>query len=131
MEEALKEYGFKVEWGQADAYENEPIEFTIVDGDKKVAEVWGSEPWYDVQCECNHPYECIEFGDDDEQGGCLICGAKCDWHYEDDLCDMGDEGDGYGYVIHKTQEREPHEWYSPKKIGGIIGKYLKELQERW
>ena len=64
------------------------------------------------------------------QGECAICGATCDWHYEKEVVNEGHDEDG-NYTCQVEKERVPHEWYFPKKIGGIVGKYLKELQERW
>lgn len=114
MEEELKEYGLHVEYSEAD--DREPIDFEIRDShDELYATVWGSEPSYDVQIDCDHDF--VEYDDDETQGECPICGATCDWHYEED-----DEG---------NKIRVPHEWYHPKKIGGIVGKELKRLQERW
>lgn len=115
MEEKLKEYGLKVRWN--DDPEREPIDFSVEDAEDNIAWVWGSEPWHDVQIECNHPHECVDFGDGEEQGECRICGALCDYHYEEDE-------DG-------NKVPEPHDWYHPKKIGGIVGDYLKELQAKW
>ena len=114
MENELKEYGLHTE--QSEDQDREPIEFEIRDNhDELYATVWGSEPSYDVQIDCNH--DIVEYDDDETQGECVLCGATCDWHYEND-------GEGH-------KERTPHEWYHPKKIGGIVGKYLKKLQERW
>lgn len=118
MKEELKEYGLHVRW--SDNPDREPIDFSIEDDNDNIAWVWGSEPWNDVQVECNHPHELIEFDDDETVGECILCGATCDWHYQTSADD--------GYTI---KERIPHEWYSPKKIGGVIGKYLKYLQEEW
>ena len=124
MEEELKKYGLQIEWNISDDPDKEPIDFSIEDKHDNIAWVWGSEPFNDVQCECNHPYECTEFGDEDKQGECLLCGATCDWHYEDDSGNVEDyHWEGQTPCI--------DEWYKPKKIGGIIGKYLKELQARW
>lgn len=116
MEDKLKEYGLHVE--HSEAQDREPIDFEIRDAnDTLCATVWGSEPWNDVQVDCEHPYQCIDFGDGEEQGECLLCGATCDYHYTL-------EEDGH-------QVPEPHEWYAAKQIGGIIGGYLKDLQRRW
>lgn len=130
MEEKLKKYGLKVHWNESDNPDKEPIDFSIEDDEDNVAWVWGSEPFNDVQFECNHPYECTEFGDETEQGECLLCGATCDWHYEEEWEDDGHDDEG-NCVGHKVQEPVITEWYHPKKIGGMIGDYLKELQERW
>ena len=58
-----------------------PIDFEVLDKDNEgVAWVWGDDR-KNVEVECNHPE--IIFGDDDETGVCPICGADCQWHYED------------------------------------------------
>lgn len=114
MLEELKTYGLALVENNDEPHE--PIDFVIKDGNDGVAAVWGNKP-SDVDWECSHPYQCIEFGDDrEEQGECLLCGSYCDWHGVAD-----DEG-------HKAPE--PHEWYPRRDIGGIIGKYLKELEEQ-
>lgn len=118
MEEELKDYGLKVYWSEAD--DREPIDFSISDGEDNVCWVWGSEPWKDVQIECDHPYGCVEYDDDETVGECALCGATCDWHYETNL---GDDM--------LVKERIPHDWHMPDKIGGIVGRYLKRLQEKW
>ena len=117
MEEELKVYGLHVEHIENS---EEPIDFEIRDKQGDLcATIWGSEPWNDVQIECEHP--AIEFEDDETQGECAICGATCTWH-EVEIPD----GDGY-----TSFDRIPDDWATPKKIGGIVGKYLKKLQERW
>lgn len=114
MKDELKEYGLHVEHSQES--EKEAIDFEIRDDhDELYVTVWGNHPIDDVQIDCNH--DIVEYDDDETVGECVLCGATCDWHKEDN-------GEGH-------QERVPHEWYHPKKIGGIVGKYLKELQERW
>ena len=115
MEEKLKEYDLHVEYSEAE--DREPIDFEIRSDklDELYATVWGSEPFYDVQIECDH--DIIEYDGDDMKGECVLCGALVDWHYEED-----DEG---------NKVRTPHEWYHPKKIGGIVGRYLKKLQKEW
>ena len=116
MEDALKEYGLHVEHSEAE--DREPIDFEIRDDHGElVATVWGSEPFNDVQIDCEH---IAEYDDDESVGECAICGAACYWHYQESADD--------GYVI---KERVPHNWIRPNKIGGIVGRYLKELQERW
>ena len=124
MGEELKKYGLKIRW--SDNKNREPIDFSIEDDKDNIAWVWGSNPWDDVQVECNHPSDhgCVEFGDEDTQGECVLCGATCDWHYEEDNGNVGDY-----YWKGKTPCID--EWYYPKKIGGIVGRYLKKLQERW
>lgn len=114
MEDELKEYDLHVEYSEAE--DREPIDFEIRDNhDELYATVWGSHPTDDVEINCNHDF--VEYDDDETVGECPICGATCYWHREDD-------GEGH-------QERVPHEWYAPKKIGGIAGRELKRLQERW
>lgn len=120
MEEELKKYGLHAEYSEAE--DREAIDFEIRDShDELYATVWGSEPSYDVQIDCNH--DIAEYDDDETQGECVLCGATCDWHYEED------DGNVEDYCW-KGKTPCIDEWYSPKKIGGIIGKYLKELQER-
>lgn len=122
MEEKLKEYGLHVEWSEAE--DREPIDFEIRDSTGDLyATVWGSEPWNDVQIDCNH--DIVEYGDDDEQGVCKLCGATCDWHWENDV------EDNYPDSIKEIKVRVPHEIHFPEKIGGIVGDYLKKLQGEW
>lgn len=136
MEDELKKYGLKVYWKNQEGHNSddpddyEPIDFSIEDGEDNVAWVWGSDPWNDVQIECNHPEECVEFGDDDEQGECALCGATCDWGWVTDVVDEGHDEDG-AYFARTGEVRQIGEWHHPKKIGGIVGRYLKHLQERW
>lgn len=114
MNEELKQYGLHVEHSEAD--DREPIDFEIRDDHGELyATVWGSHPIDDVQIDCDH--DIVEYEDDETQGECAICGAVCDWHYEDD-------GDGH-------EVRVPHDWHMPKKIYGIVGRELERLQERW
>jgi len=120
MEEKLKEYGLNVHWSEAE--DREPIDFSIDDGNDNVAWVWGSEPFNDVQIECNHPEEAIDYhyDEDHHQGRCEICGAWCDVGHQASADD--------GYIIN-----EPFvvEWYQPNRIGGIVGDYIQELREKW
>lgn len=119
MEKELKEYGLHIEHSEAD--DREPIDFEIRSDrtNELYATVWGSEPWNDVQVDCDHDY--VEYDDDETVGECVLCGATCDWHYEG-------YADGFGEVY---KQRVPHDWHTPEKIGGIIGRYIKELQKRW
>lgn len=105
---------------QSESEDREPIDFSIADGEDNVAWVWGSEPWHDVQVECNHPDNCIDWGDDDECGECLLCGSQCTWHWEESADD--------GYTV---KERVIDRWEEPNVIGGIIGRYLDELKGKW
>lgn len=114
MEEELKEYDLHVEYSEAD--DREAIDFEIRDDRGELyATVWGSHPTDDVQIDCSHDF--VEYDDDETVGECPICGATCDWHYEDD-------GEGH-------QTRVPLDWSNDEKIGGIVGRELKRLQERW
>lgn len=109
MEDKLKEYGLNLrESDNPDRYE---VDFNIEDDEDNVAWVWGYG-LNDVEFECNHPYQCIDFGDGEEQCECLLCGSFGDYHYEED-----DEG-------HKVPE--PHEWYPRRNVSGLIKEYIEE-----
>lgn len=112
MEDELKAYGLGLR--ESDNPERELIDFTIEDEEDNVAWVWGSRA-DDVEWECDHPYQCIDFGDSiEEQGECLLCGSWCDWHRVPEENTPG--------------HPEPHEWYPRRDVGGLIGEYLKELR---
>ena len=128
MEEKLKKYGLKVY--QSDAEDREPIDFSIADDEDNVCWVWGSGPFTDVQIECTHPEVCVEWGDDDEQGVCKLCGATCDWHWVNTVVNEGHDDEG-NYYCYEGKEREVTMVHTPKEIGGIVGEYLKELRSRW
>lgn len=113
MLDKLKEYGLKLhESDDPDRYE---VDFNIEDDEDNVAWVWGYG-LNDVEFECNHPYQCIDFGDGEEQCECLLCGSFGDYHFEEN-----DEG-------HKVPE--VHEWYPRREAGGLIGEYLEELRAK-
>lgn len=112
MLDKLKGYGLT--FVENDDESREPIDFIIKEDNDGVAAVWGNKP-DDVDFECSHPYQCIDFGDGEEQCECLLCGSFGDYHYEED-----DEG-------HKVPE--PHEWYPRRDVGGLIGEYLEELKK--
>lgn len=117
MEEALKEYDLHVEYSEAE--DREPIDFEIRDKQGELwATVWGSNPFDDVQIDCNHP--AVEFDDDEHVGECPICGAWATWHWHVSADD--------GYTI---KEQVVDTWEPQKEIGGIVGKEIKRLQERW
>lgn len=111
IDEKLADFGLKIRYN--DAKDREPIDLSIEDGEDNVAWVWGSEPFHDIEWECNHPNECIEYEDDETQGECLLCGSWCDWHEEVSADD--------GYTI---KERIPHTWYPRQTAGGIIGEII-------
>lgn len=111
VSEELKKYGLTIR--ESDNPERQLVDFSIEDGEDNVAWIWGDR--YDnVDWECNHPYQCIDFGDGEEQCECLLCGSYGDYHYEED-----DQG---------NKVPEPHDWYPRRDVGGLIGEYLKELQ---
>ena len=114
----LSQYDLKME--QNKDKEREPIDFSITEDGDTVCEVWGSEPWKDVNITCQHPYQCIDFSDDDEMGECELCGAQCYW------CWRYSYDDGY-----KASDRYIVKWERPDGIGGLVGKHLKQLQEKW
>ena len=116
MKDELREYDLKVRYN--DSPDAEPIDIIIYDDEDNVAFLWGSNPFNDVQVECNHPT--VEFDDDETVGECPICGATCTWHWQT----SGDDG----YTI---TERVVDSWEKPKEIGGILGRYIKELKERF
>lgn len=92
------------------------IDISITDEDDEVATIWGDSV-KNIDWECKHPYQCVEFGDDvEEQGECLLCGSYCDWHKSPD-----ENTPGYP---------EPHEWYPRRDAGGLIGKLLKKIEDR-
>lgn len=122
MKDALAEYDLKVRYN--DSPDSEPIDDIIYDDEDNVAFIWGSEPWRDVQVECNHPDQCIEFDDDEPVGRCALCGATCETHYE------VDDGNVEDYAW-SGRRQVPTSWTMPKELGGIIGDYLKDLQKRW
>lgn len=117
----LKEYDLKIRW--SDNPDASPIDFSIEDGQDNVCWVWGNSI-DDVQVECNHPDQCIEYDDDEPVGRCALCGATCETHYE------VDDGNVEGYYW-SGRRQVPTSWTMPDKPGGIIGDYLKDLQKRW
>ena len=111
MLDKLKDYGLNLR--ESDNPDRDPVDFTIESEEDNVAWVWGHS-LFDLDWECDHPYQCIEFGDGEEQCECLLCGSFGDYHYEEDS-----QG---------NKVPEPHEWYPRRSPGGLIGKYLKELK---
>ena len=129
MEKEFEKLGLKIHHkeyhGNSDDPDDyEPIDFSIDDGTDNVAWVWGSHPINDVEVECNHPEEAIEWGDDDECGECLLCGDQCTWRWVEE---EEYESDG---VHSKTGYKEIGEWIHTNNKG-MIGEYIKELQKRW
>ena len=116
--------------------DREPIDFSIANDEGNVALVYGTyqtmaadnkHSKYDVCVECDHPDEALDWGDDDECGECLLCGAQCTWHWvEEEECEGTDE-DGY-LISSKSGYREINEWHDTDNKG-LIGKYLDQLRE--
>lgn len=106
--------GYDLAIRESDDRDRRRIDFSIEDKHDNVAWTWGDKP-NDVDWECDHPYQCIEFGDGEEQCECLLCGSYGDYHYEED-----DQG---------NKVPEPHEWYPRRSVGGLIGDYLQTLEE--
>lgn len=133
IREKLKPYDLRIYHAERrgmrdDPDDYTPIDFTIEDRDDNVAWVWGSDPKNDVAIECDHPEECVEWGDDDEQGICKLCGATCTWHWEKDVFDNGYDSNGY-YDAKEIDVRIPDRWTTPDKIGGLIGEYLDQMEK--
>lgn len=103
--------------------DREPIDFDIRDAktDERYATIWGSNPFNDIQADCEHPDYMIEYDDDESVGECLLCGSTCFWHKE------VDDGDVEGYHWSGVR-RVPHEWMGDCK-GGIIGKLINNIKE--
>lgn len=119
MEDKLKELDLMVYWN--DGQDAQQIDFSIADSEDNVAWVWGDLS--DVDWECNHPYELIEWGDDDERGECKLCGATCAWSWVPD---------GVEPTTGKLMKsREPYDWEPIRYPKGLLGDYIKELREKW
>lgn len=99
---------------ESDDPNRDKIDFSIEDGEDNVAWVWGNNAT-DLDWECNHPSQFIEYDDEETVGECLLCGSHCDWHRE--ITD--DDSNTY---------RVPHEWYPRKQVGGLIAKYISETE---
>ena len=117
MKEALKELGLEINYQDVDAL---PIDFAIADGEDNVCWVWGDLK--DVEIECNHPEEAIDYNydKDHKQGRCELCGAWCDVGIRTNY------DDGY-----RVDEPYVVEWYHPNRIGGIVGEYLDKLRKEF
>lgn len=120
MWEKLSEYDLKICLNEAP--DSKPIDVVIYDDDEDVAFIYGNDP-YNVEVECSHPSQCIEYDDDEPVGWCALCGASCDTHYE------ADEGNVEDYAW-SGRRQVPTSWTTPKEPGGIIGEYIKDLQKR-
>lgn len=109
FEDRLKEYELTIK--QSESPDRKPIDFSIEDGRDGVCWVWGDSP-DDVEIECDHPYQSIDWEDDDKMGECMLCGAQCSWRWESD-------GEG-------GMERNIYQWHRPDKTSGLVKKYLEE-----
>ena len=116
VEDVLKENSLNLR--ESDNPDREPIDFCIEDEEDNVAWVWGKTP-DNVSVECDHAV--IEYGDEDEMGECLVCGALCDWHWEEDTGNV----EGHHW---EGKRQVPHQWYNPDKPSGVIGDYLNTLK---
>lgn len=101
---------------ESDNPDRMPIDFTIEDDTDNVCWVWGNDK-DNLQIECDHAQ--IAYGDVDEQGVCAVCGARCDWHWEEDNGDVED----YHW---EGKVRVPHQWYMSNVPAGMVKKYLEE-----
>lgn len=119
--ELCEEYGLTIY--ESEAPDRLPVDFSIDDGCDNVAWAWGDADDYEVECD----HAVVDYGDDDERGECLVCGATCDWHYEKDVVNEGHDEDG-NYYCQEGEERVPHEWH--RGSGGIIKQYINEQNER-
>lgn len=128
IDKELEDYGLKIRYSDSD--DREPIDLSIEDNEDNVAWVWGSEPFHDVEWECNHPDECIEYDDDETVGECLLCGSHCDWHYENEVVSEGHDESG-NYTCKTSSNRKPHNWYPRKSAGGIIGEIIDYYKRVW
>lgn len=106
----LKDMG--LEYRESDSPDRKTIDFSITDGHDNVCWVWG-DTIDDVEVECDHPE--IEYDDDETVGECTLCGATCEWHYENNY------DDGY-----KVSDKVPHTWHKPEKTSKLINKIIKE-----
>ena len=100
---------------ESESPDRQPIDFSISDGEDNVAWVWGDN--HDVDFECNHPSECIEYGDDEAVGECILCGSHCMWH----KVVVDDEG---------NIGREPYEWFPRRDVGGVLKKLVDEQRAK-
>ena len=115
--DVLKEAGLRVR--ESDNPDRLAVDFSIEDENDNVAWVWGTPEDYEVECD----HGIVEYDDDEHVGECLICGATCDWHFEED---NGNVGDYYWNGKYKV----PHSWHYEKDRGGIIKQYVKEVYGR-
>ena len=104
---------------ESDDPNRQKYDFSISDGEDNVAWIWGDD--HDLDYECNHPSDCIEYGDDDERGQCILCGSWCDWGWENE------EGSVEDYHWN-GRERVPQEWYPRRDIGGLMKEIVDEMK---
>lgn len=121
----LKDMGYTLI--ESDSPNRQKYDFSISDKEDNVAWLWGD--MHDIEWECNHPTEDVEFGDDDEQGVCRLCGATCDWGWVKDVVDEGYDGDDRYYAT-VGETRVISEWHNPRHIGGALKEYVEELRAK-
>lgn len=117
LKDKLEKYGLEIRWSENP--EASPIDFSIEDCEDNIAWVWGDTP-DNVDWECNHGI--VEYGDDDEQGECVLCGAVCDWHWKKETID------NYPDSIEAREIQEPHEWYYGTEPKGLIKEILNSYR---
>lgn len=125
LKDKLNKYGLTVFYKENHHNSSDPddyynIDFSIDDGEDNIAWVWGDTP-DKVDWECNHGI--VEYGDDDEQGECVLCGAVCDWHWEKETID------NYPDSIEVREVQEPHEWYYGTEPKGLIKEILDSYRQ--
>lgn len=123
---AIEKWGWNVYHN--DAPDALPLDISVGDGEDNVAWVWGNDPKdiSQIEWECNHPAEDVEFGGDDERGECKLCGATCDWGWVKDVVSEGyDDEDKYFATV--GEARVISEWHNPKQISGVLWEYVHEL----
>ena len=109
----LKDMGYTL--FESEAPDRQKYDFSISDGEDNVAWIWGDD--HDLDYECNHPSECIDYYDDETVGECILCGSHCMWHKE--------AVDNEGHI-----GREPHEWYPRRDVGGVLKKLVDEQRAK-
>lgn len=126
----LEELKLRIEHSEAE--DREPIDFDVRDSesDERYATVWGSNTTNDLQWDCEHPEELLEFGDDDERAVCPICGATFDWGWQEDVVDEGYDDEGMYYQT-TGDVRVIGECHESDKPAGIIGDIIKDIERRF
>ena len=111
----LKDMGYTL--FESEAPDRQKYDFSISDGEDNVAWIWGDD--HDLDYECNHPSDCIEYDDDEPVGECILCGSHCSCHY------VLDEGNVEDYHW-SGRELVPNEWCLRHDVGGLLKKLVDE-----